>query len=59
MHGLPHEHLDGFQIDVPCLAAIREDLADQAIYFVRRFLLDGFERFFSCSDNVSGSTGRK
>ena len=59
MHTLAHERLDRFQIDATRFAAVGEDLPDQTLYFAGRLLLDGFERFFSCSDKVSGSDGRE
>ena len=48
MHTLANKRLDGLQIDVARLAPISEDFVDQTFYFTRRFLLDGFQRFFSC-----------
>ena len=48
MHTLANKRLDGLQIELTCLAAVGEDFVDQAFYFARCFLLDGFERFFSC-----------
>jgi hypothetical protein len=48
MHGRAHRHLDGFQIQVPRLAAAVEDDAQQLVYFTRDFLADRFGRFFSC-----------
>src|SRR5258708_30689451 len=57
MHNGPHDHLGGFQVEVPRLAAAVEDDQQQLVYFARHFLLDGFRRFFSSSDRVS-ATGR-
>jgi hypothetical protein len=56
MHGRAYGDLDGFQIETPRLAPFRKDDAQQSIYLARDFLLDGFERFFSCelSDSVTG-----
>jgi hypothetical protein len=59
MHTLANQRLDGLQIELTRLAAVGEDLLGQAFYFARRFLLDGFERFFSCWDSGSASDGRK
>ena len=57
MHDRPHQHLGGFQIQVPRLAAAVEDDAQQLVYFARDFLADGFRRFFSSGERVS-ATGR-
>ena len=57
MHDRPHDHLGGFQIQAPRLAAAVEDDAQQLAYFARDFLLDGLRRFFSSGDKVS-ATGR-
>jgi hypothetical protein len=56
MHGRTHGDLDGFQIETSRLASFRKDDAQQSIYFAADFLLDSFERFFSCalSDSVTG-----
>jgi hypothetical protein len=53
MHHRPHDHLGGFQVQVPRLAAPIENDAQQLVYFARDFLLDGFGRFFSSGDSVS------
>ena len=58
MHGRAHRHLDGFQIQMPRLAATAEDDAQQLVYFARDFLLDRFGRFFSWADGGVSSTGR-
>jgi hypothetical protein len=58
MHTLANQHLDRFQIDASGLAAVGKDLRDETLYFALGFLLDGFERFFSCCDCGSGSDGR-
>ena len=57
MHDRPHDHFGGFQIQAPRLAAAVEDDAQQLVYFVRDFLLDGIRRFFSSGERVS-ATGR-
>ncbi len=57
MHGRPHDHLGGLQVQVPRLAAAAEDDAQQLVYFARDFLLDGFRRFFSSGERLS-ATGR-
>jgi hypothetical protein len=53
MHDRPHNHLGGFQIQAPRLAAAVEDNAQQLAYFARDFLLDGFRCFFSSGETVS------
>jgi len=58
MHALADEHLDRLQVEAPVLAAVGQDLLDKRTYFAGDFLLDGFQRFFSCSDGRSGSEGR-
>jgi hypothetical protein len=58
MHALADKHLDRFQIDTSGLSAIGKDLPGETSYFASGFLLDRFERFFSCADRVSGSEGR-
>lgn len=57
VHRVPHQHLDGLQINPACLMPIAEDNLQYAAYFPGNFLLDGFGRFFSCGVRVS-STGR-
>jgi hypothetical protein len=57
VHRSPHHHFDGFQIQSPGLAPAGEDYLQQAIYFLRDFLLDLLDRFFSSGVRVS-STGR-
>jgi hypothetical protein len=57
VHGVPHQHLDGLQIDRACLMPIADDDLYDPAYFLGNFLLDRFCRFFSCGENVS-STGR-
>ena len=57
MHRLPHQHLDGLQIDRARLMPIAEDNLQDSVYFLGDFLLDRFRRFFSCGVRVS-STGR-
>ena len=57
MHHRPHDHLGGFQVQAPRLAAAVENDAQQLVYFARDFLLDGFRRFFSSDERVS-ATGR-
>ena len=57
VHRVPHQHLDGFQIDRAGLAPIAEDDLYDPAYFLGDFLLDRFCRFFSCAVKVS-STGR-
>ncbi len=59
MHTLANERLDGFQIQLAGLAAVGEDSVGEALYLERRFLLYGFERFFSRTVRRSGSDGRK
>jgi len=58
MHGGPHRHLDGFQVQPACSPEVLKDDPQQPAYFAFDFLPDRFRRFFSCSDNVS-STGRE
>ena len=58
VHGRAHRHLDGFQIQMPRLAAAAEDDAQELVYFARDFLLDRFGRFFSWADGEFSSTGR-
>ena len=58
MHGRAHGHLHGFQIPTPRRAAGVEDDAQQLVYFTGDFLLDDFDRFFSCADCLVSSTGR-
>lgn len=58
MKALANEHLDRFQIDASRLAAVGENLLRKSLYLASGFMLDRFERFFSCSDSVSGSGGR-
>ena len=57
VHGVPHQCLDGLQIDRAGLMPIAEDNLYHPAYFLRDFLLDRFCRFFSCGVKVS-STGR-
>jgi hypothetical protein len=58
MHAFADEHLDRFDIDASGLAAVGKDFSGETLYFASGFLLDRFERFFSCSDSGSGSDGR-
>ena len=58
MHGQPQGHFRGFHIQPAVLAALVQDHRQQAAYFAGDFLLDGFDRFFSCRVKVC-STGRK
>jgi hypothetical protein len=55
MHDRPHDHLRGFEVQTPRLAAAVEDDAQQLVYFARDFLLDGFRRFFSSGERVSAT----
>jgi hypothetical protein len=57
MHGRPHDHLRGFEVQTPRLATAVGDDAQQLVYFARDFLLDGFRRFFFSGERVS-VTGR-
>jgi len=57
VHRVPHQHLDGLQIDRAGLMPIAEDDLYDPAYFLGNFLLDRFCRFFSCAVKVS-STGR-
>jgi hypothetical protein len=47
MHDRPHDHLGGFQIQVPRLTTTVEDKAQQLGYFPRDFRVDRFGGFFS------------
>ena len=58
MHTFANKHLDRFHIDASGLAAVGKDFPGETLYFASGFLLDRFERFFSCSDSGSGSDGR-
>ena len=58
MHGRPQGHFYGFQIQPGVFAALLQDQRQQPAYFASDFLLDGFDRFFSCSVKVC-SRGRK
>src|SRR5664279_3389662 len=58
MHALADEHLDRLQVDASVLAAVGQDLPGETSYFAGDFLLDGFQRFFPCTDCRSGSEGR-
>ena len=58
MRALAHKHLHRFQIDAARLAAVGKDLIEKTLYFGGGRLLDGVERFFSCPDSVSGTSGR-
>jgi hypothetical protein len=58
MHALANKHLDRFQIDASGLTAVGKDPLGETLYFASDFLLDRFDRFFSCCDSVSGSDGR-
>ena len=57
VHGRAHQHLDGFQVQMPCLSASVKDDVQQLVYFARDLLADGFRRFFSSGERVS-ATGR-
>jgi len=57
VHRVPHQLLDGLQIDRAGLMPIGEDDLYVPAYFLGDFLLDCFCRFFSCGESVS-STGR-
>jgi hypothetical protein len=46
MYRRAHRHLDGFQVWTPRLALLREDEAQQLIYFARDLLLNPLGRFF-------------
>ena len=46
------------EIDAFRLAAVGEDLLRETLHLASGFLLDRFERFFSCSDSLSGCGGR-
>jgi hypothetical protein len=50
-------HLDRFQIETAAPAQIAEDNFEQSSYFLLRFVVDRFGRFFSWGDNAS-ATGR-
>ena len=58
MHALANKHLDRLHIDPSGLAAVGKDLLGETLYFASGFLLDRFEGFFSCSNDVSVSEGR-
>jgi hypothetical protein len=56
MHGSPHGHLDGLQIESAGLALVLKHKPEQGAYFPFDFLTDRFRRFFSCGGSVA-STG--
>jgi hypothetical protein len=60
MHGGTHPHLDGFQIQAPGLAPLRENHDQQPIYFLGDLLMNFSSRFFSWAVHPGGSssTGR-
>jgi hypothetical protein len=47
MHGRPHRHFDGLQIETASFAASTKDEVQPLLYFARDFLADGFRCFFS------------
>jgi hypothetical protein len=53
MHGRPHSHFRGFQIQPAVLMPVLQDHLQQTAYLARHFLLDRFGRFFSCRVMVS------
>ena len=57
VHRVPHQGLDGLQIDPAGLVPVAEDNRYDPAYFLGNLLLDRFGRFFSCGVKVS-STGR-
>jgi hypothetical protein len=56
-HRVPHQQLDGLQIDGAGLMPVAEDDLYYPADFLGDLLLDRFSRFFSCAVKVS-STGR-
>jgi hypothetical protein len=59
VQGRAQGHLHRFQVNPSSLALIAEDPLQQAIYFLRDFMMDRICRFFSAAERVpSSSTGR-
>jgi hypothetical protein len=56
VHGTPHGHLHGLQVELPALAPTGENDLQQLSYFLGGLLLDRRGRFFSSSVSDS-STG--
>ena len=60
MQGVARRLLDGFKIEHTAVAPFGEHNSQQPTYFFADFLLDRFDRFFSCDvRSMSSSTGRR
>jgi hypothetical protein len=49
VHRVPHQQIDGFQLNPTRLMPAIENNLEYAVYFLSDFLLDGFSRFFSAA----------
>jgi hypothetical protein len=56
MQGRAHRHLHRLQVDPPALALITEDHPQQALYFLRDFMMDRIRCFFSARERFPSSS---
>ncbi len=57
MPGRAHRHLHRLQVEPSAPALIAKDPLQQALYFLRDFMMDRICRFFSAAESVPSSAG--